>query len=131
MLFRSVYAQMGKAFPSPAIGWVKDKATWQGPALVPLSDIDTSDRDQWDASREPGKVAKLARKLRKGKSTRPAVLVRWPGAKKWIVVDGHHHFLAAEQEGHDSLLAYTGRVRSENGPWLDTASREIRTKKAA
>jgi hypothetical protein len=59
------------------------------------------------------------------------VLVRWPGAKQWVVVDGHHHVLAAEQEGRDSLLAYTGRVSREAGPWANTASQEIRSKKAA
>jgi hypothetical protein len=126
-----VYAQMRKAFPAKAIGWVEDDAAWQGPQQVPLSQIDTSDRDQWDASRQPGKVARIVRKLRRGRKPRPAVLVRWPGAKKWVIVDGHHHFLAAEQEGRESLLAYAGHVASEHGAWDTTASQEIRTKKAA
>ena len=127
-----VYAQMAKAFPASAISWVKDKATWSGPQQVPLDQVDMSDKDQWDASREPGKVARIARKMRRGKKpSRPAVLVRWPGSDKDVAVDGHHHILAAQQAGQHFIWAYVGHVDSEKGPWLSTASREIRTRKAA
>jgi hypothetical protein len=132
-----VYAQMARAFPAPAISWVKDKAAWSGPQRVPLSRVDMADRGEWDASRpqDAGKVAKIARKMRRaaksGKQPRPAVLVRWPGSGKDVAVDGHHHILAAEKAGQEFIWAYVGRVAGEKGPWLDTASREIRSSKAA
>ena len=91
-----------------------------------------SDRAQWDASREPGKVARIVSKMRRGKKPpRPAVLVRWPGSQKDVAVDGHHHILAAEQDGQHFVWAYVGHVDAEDGPWLSTASREIRGKRAA
>jgi hypothetical protein len=103
--------------------------------MVPLDQVDMSDKDQWDASSEPDKVAKIARKMRralkKGQHPRAVVLIRWPGSDKDVVVDGHHHVLAAEQDGQHFIWAYVGHVDSEDGPWLDTAAREIRTKKAA
>ena len=129
----SVYAQMSRAFPASAIAWVKTTA-WQAAQMVPLDQVDMSDKDQWDASRpaDAGKVTRIARKMRRGKKPlRPAVLVRWPGSQKDVVVDGHHHILAAQQSGQHFIWAYVGHVDSEKGPWLSTASREIRTRKAA
>jgi len=130
-----VYAQMSKAFPAPAIGWVKDSASWTGPQQVPLDQVDMSDKDQWDASHEPGKVAKIAAKMRRalgrGGHPKPAVLVRWPGSQKDVIVDGHHHVLAAQQDGQHFIWAYVGHVDSEKGPWNTTAAREIRARKAA
>jgi len=130
-----VYSQMARAFPASAIGWVKDSATWQGPQQVPLDQIDMSDRDQWDASKEPGKVARIAAKMRRapknGQQPKPAVLVRWPGSQKDVPVDGHHHILAAVQDGQHFVWAYVGHVPQERGDWLTTASRELRGKKAA
>ena len=123
-----------KDFPLAAIGWVKDTPL-QGPQQVPLDQVDMSDRDQWDASREPGKVAKIGRKMRralkKGQQPKPAVLVRWPGSDKDVIVDGHHHVLAAEMDGQHFIWAYVGHVPQEQGDWLTTASRELRGKKAA
>jgi hypothetical protein len=132
-----VYAQMSKAFPPAAIAWVKDKAAWQGPQMVPLDQVDMADKDQWDASRpqDAGKVARIGRKMRRalknGKQPTPAVMVRWPGSGKDVIVDGHHHVLAAEQAGQHFVWAYVGHVPQEQGDWLTTASREIRAKKAA
>jgi Phage portal protein len=127
----SVYAQMSRAFPASAISWVKNTA-WESARWVPLDQVDMSDKDHWNASREPGKVAKIARKMRRGrKPPRPAVLVRWPGSQKDVPVDGHHHILAAIEDGQHFVWAYVGHVDSERGPWLSTAAREIRTRKAA
>ncbi len=131
-----VYAQMARAFPPAAISWVKD-TTWQGPQMVPLDQVDMSDKDQWDASRpqDAGKVARIAakvlRKAGKGQQPKPAVLVRWPGSQKDVPVDGHHHILAAIEAGQHFVWAYVGHVPQEQGDWLTTASREIRAKKAA
>jgi len=131
----AVYAQMAGSFPASAISWVKDKAAWSGPVRVPLDQIDMDDRDDWNASHEPGKVKKIARKMRralkKGQQPKPVVLVRWPGSDKDVIVDGHHHVLAAEQEDQHFVWAYVGHVDQERGPWLTTASREQQGKKAA
>ena len=133
----SVLAQMSKAFPASAITWVKDSATWDGPQMVPLDQVDMSDKDQWDASRpqDAGKVKRIAAKVRraagKGQQPKPAVLVRWPGSAKDVPVDGHHHILAAIEAGQHFVWAYVGHVPQEQGDWLTTASREIRTRKAA
>jgi hypothetical protein len=129
-----VYAQMSRSFPPAAISWVKD-TPFQGPQQVPLDQVDMADRAEWRASKEPGKVARVAAKMRraakKGQQPKPAVLVRWPGSGKDVIVDGHHHVLAAEADGQHFVWAYVGHVPQEKGPWLSTASREIRSKKAA
>jgi hypothetical protein len=129
----AVYAQLSDNFPAGAIKWVK-AAAWEGPMRIPLAEVDTADRDQWDASRpqdEPkiGKFrAKLRRKLARGGRPKPVVLVKWPGAGKWVIADGHHRFVAAEQEDAGWVWAYAGRVDSEKGPWLTMAASEQRRK---
>jgi HK97 family phage portal protein len=132
----AVYSQLAENFPAGSVKWVKDSA-WTGPTRVPLDEIDTRDRDQWDASRPQDKPqieklrAKLRKKLARGARPKPIILVRWPGADKWVIVDGHHRFAAAELEEQAWAWAYMGRVESEKGPWLTMAASEDRKGKAA
>ncbi len=130
-----VYAQLAKSFPPSAIAWVKDQASWSGPRMVPLSQVDTADRSEWLASKQPGEVKRLRKKLRRklasGEPSKPLVLVKAPGSAKYLIADGHHHFLAAEAEGQASARAYTGKVEAEDGPWQTMATSEKRDKAAA
>ena len=125
----AVYSQLSDDFPPGAIKWVK-QATWAGPMRVPLSEIDTRDKSEWNASRpqDQPKIAKLRRKLRaklaRGGRPKPVVLVRWPGADQWVIADGHHRFLAAEAEKQAWVWAYTGHVPQEKGDWLVMAASE-------
>ena len=116
----AVYSQLQKNWPPKAIAWVRD-AEWEGPLNVGLHHVDTHDRGDWTASHEPDRVAKMQKKLRKriaaGDHPKPVVLVRTPGSAKDLIADGHHHFLAAENEGQHAVWAYVGRVSSERGPW--------------
>lgn len=129
----AVYARLAPRFPADAIAWVRT-IRWEGPVRVPLGDVDTSDRAAWDASRDPAKVAAVQAKLRKrltdGRMPKPLVLVRWPGSTKDVIVDGHHHYEAAQAEGQHFVWGYVGHVPQERGPWLVTAAREKRGKAA-
>jgi hypothetical protein len=117
----AVYAQLVRVFPAKDLAWVNE-AQWSGPTLVPMSAIDTSDREQWVATRQPEIVAQKTAKLRKrreaGKTQlkEPIVLVEGPNGHK-VIADGHHRYLSVEQEGQDHILAYTAHVRSDEGPW--------------
>jgi len=128
-----VYAQLAPDFPPSAIRWVKS-AEWSGPGQVSIASIDTSDRDHWNASREPGVVAakrrKLRKKLAKGEKPKPVILVRRPDGKL-LIADGHHRFLAAEAEGLTSVWAYVGTVDEQDGPWNQMAMSEDRGERAA
>jgi hypothetical protein len=128
-----VYAQLAGTFPPSAIAWVKT-AEWTGPAEVPMSEIEASDRGDWRASRDPDAVAakrrKLRRKLAKGGKPRPLILVRRPSGKL-LIADGHHRFLAAEAEGLTSVWAYTGTVGEQQGPWNQMGARQERDDRAA
>ena len=129
-----VYDQLRQNFPPASVAWVKD-ASWSGPRMIPLDQVDTSDRSQWDATNEPGQLKqarkKLRRKLAAGEHSKPAVLVKSPGSAKWVIADGHHRFLAAEAEGEPGLWAYTGRVDSAKGPWQVMAASEEGRDRAA
>jgi hypothetical protein len=63
-----------------------------------------SNRDSWAASSDPDRVTKLSKELQKrlaaGDHPKRANLIRTPGSDKDIVIDGHHHLLAAEAERH-------------------------------
>lgn len=125
----AVYDQLAENFPPKAIAWVKD-ADWSGPHAVPIDHVDTDDRDSWAASDDHGRVRKFRKKLRKrlaeGRHPKPIVLVRKPGKDKDRIVDGHHHFLAAEQEGEPTVWAFVGRVPVDDGPWDETHSSQER-----
>jgi hypothetical protein len=124
-----VYSQLAKNFPPSAIAWVKD-ASWAGPKMIPLDQVDTSDRDHWDASSQPQIVARkrktLRRKLAAGEHPKPVVMVKRPGSGKYLIADGHHRFLAAEAEKQAAVWAYVGKVDAEDGPWNQMALSQVK-----
>jgi hypothetical protein len=130
----AVAAMLAKNFPPAAVKWVT-AAEWSGPSKVPLSKIDFSDRDQWDASHQPAQLGRMRAKLRKrtaaGQQMKPAVLVKTPGGGKLIVADGHHRVLAAEAEDQDWVWAYTGKVDSAHGDFETMAASEKGRDRAA
>lgn len=111
---REVYEQLLRDYPADKIGWVLG-LHWTREDL-PLDRIDWSDMDSWRASREPEKVAKLARKMGKGKADRRAVAIDRPGRSTAMVADGHHHALARRSR-HEPVPAYVGHPKSATGPW--------------
>lgn len=116
----AVFRQLARSFPRDVLGWVKD-ARWAGPRMVRLSEVETSDRADWAASHDGPMVARLRAKLRRavadGKHPRPVVLVKTPGNPELIVVDGHHHLLAALEEDREAVWAFTGRVKQGDDAW--------------
>jgi len=128
-----VYDQLSVNFPASAIAWVKP-AKWSGPRKVLVKDVDTSGRDSWDASHQPGEVAvftsKLRKRQRKDRELKPVVLVKRPGAGKLLIADGHHRFLAYEKDGQAYVWAYIGTVGSEHGKWDELALSQKRDKAA-
>ncbi len=131
---KAVYAQLAKNFGPSAIAWVKS-ATWAGPKMIPLDQVDTSDRSEWDASSEPDQLKqarkKLRRKLAAGEQPKAAVLIKVPGSAKYVIADGHHRFLAALAEEQESFRAYTGKVDAAHGDWEVMASAERGRDRAA
>lgn len=114
-----VYAQLAEDYPASSLDWVLHTA-WDGPQMVPLSQVDMSGKSTWRASHEQGKVdmfaAKIQHKQGKDKQIKPVVLVRTPGSAKNVVIDGHHRTLAYEQV-KGPVWAYIGHVSHTTGPW--------------
>jgi 8-oxo-dGTP pyrophosphatase MutT (NUDIX family) len=111
---REVYNQLAENFPADSIGWVLEQH-WTREDL-PLDRVDWSNLESWRASREPGKVAKLARRMAKGKDTKPSVAVQRPGQPTVMVADGHHHALA-HRSRHEPVPAYVAHPKRAEGPW--------------
>jgi hypothetical protein len=125
-----VYSQLAKNFPATALAWVLDEdVVWTGPALVSPSQIDTSDRDTWDATRDTAKVARIKRRYRATGKMKPVVLVRAPGDTRDAIADGRHHLLAAEDLGIP-LRAYVAHVPKRKGPWATLPSRQRRARES-
>lgn len=109
-----VYDQLLDDYPPKAVNWVKT-VQWDGPKVVPLSDLDFSNADSWNATGEPAKVAKFADKISAGQ-LKPILVVQKPGNGKLVIIDGHHRSLAYKKLGRDPL-AWVGTVPAGTGPW--------------
>ena len=107
------YTQLKEDYPEEAIAWVPQFA-WQLKD-VPLSQLDFSNAKSWRATKEPAAVAFHTVKIHEG-SKKPIILVKTPGAKKYIIVDGHHRALAYRALDED-VKAYCTNVDEKEGPW--------------
>lgn len=110
-LARRVYHQLLPDFPGPAIQWVLS-THWEGPTEVPLEKIDTSQRGEWVATREPEKV-KLHQKFIEQGTSKPIILGLIPGHEKLTILDAHHRFLAYEALARPPV-AYVGVLRPDD-----------------
>ena len=119
-----VWNQLSRNFPASSLEWVKD-ARWEGPVLLHPDQIATEDLPEWTASHDGPDVARLKRKLGRTGKLKPAVLVRTPGSLKDVIVDGHHHVLAALEAGHQ-VRAYVGHVDDAVGGWTTMSTRQHR-----
>ena len=109
----TVYLQLAANFPADSIAWVK-RASWVGPIWVPWDRVDTDDRDEWAASKQPRKVREFTRQIQDHSGhVAPSVLVQEPGKQKAFIVDGHHRALAREQLGQ-RVLAYLGNINPKD-----------------
>ena len=107
---KAVYHQLLPDFPSPSIEFVKH-TPWIGPIRVPLDSIETENRKNWVASREPEKV-QLHQKLISQGQSEPIILAKLPGHDKFFIIDAHHRFLAYEAL-QQKPLAYIGDIRPD------------------
>lgn len=115
------YNQLVREFPSPALKWVNDPGvTWYGPVNILPAQIDTDARAQWNATKEPGKVAAIKRRYKRTGKMKPIVVIRAPGADRDVICNGHHHFVAAEELGI-AVKAFVAHVPSRKGRWTSMA----------
>jgi hypothetical protein len=127
-----VYRRLAGCFPASKLGWVKDADTveWHGPAEVDADEIDTDHLEDWAADHDGPDIARLRKKAKKraaeGLHLKPVVLVRPAGSAKYVIVDGHHHALAAMKE-ELPVWAYTGVAKAKAGDWDNLHDYQDRT----
>jgi phage-related protein (TIGR01555 family) len=117
-----VFTQLLDDYPAKSLGWVL-AGHWEGPDEIDTADIDSSSRDTWRASHEP--IAPYIERIEKRGGNKPIILVRTPSNPKYIIVDGHHRFLASEQMGRP-VDAYWAEVHTDKGPWDELHSMQKR-----
>lgn len=120
----TVYRQLLADFPADRIGWVLD-LHWTK-ADLPLDRVDWSNMESWHATREPEKIAALARKMGDGKADRRAIAIDRPGKPTAMLADGHHHALA-HRARHEPVPAYVAHARQATGPWDELHSSQQRS----
>lgn len=121
-----VYDHLAEDYNEKDIQWVLH-IPWVGPVEVPLSSIDFSNKDNWQASQpeDEKEVDKFADKLADDNFSKPIVLVNNPSNdNKMMVVDGHHRALAAAKNG-TPVVAYVGQIGTNRGPWDKLHSKQV------
>ena len=104
----AVMAQLQENFPDQALEWVP-QATWSGPELVPLDQIDFHDMESWSAWHETDRVEHFEHIIRDGGDVNPVVMIKVPGHEHYRAVDGHHRTLACLRLNRP-VLAWVGVV---------------------
>lgn len=129
----ALLAELAEDYPPEALDWLRT-ARVSGPHLVPLADIDWSDRHTWTSYKQPRKCGKfmkhLAQKTSDGERLKPALIVA-AGGKQPFIGDGHHRSLvqllaAARGEGEPGVWAYTAKVDDDEGPWDTMHDKQLR-----
>lgn len=124
-----VYDHLAEDYEEKDIQWVLH-IPWVGPVEVPLTSIDFSNKDNWQATQEEDEVGKFAEKQQDGFS-KPIVLVNNPSNdNKMEIVDGHHRALAALQN-NTPVAAYVGQIGTNRGPWDKLHSKQVGKKEGS
>ena len=121
---QEVKLQLARDYPPGALGWVDDIQWGKAPQLVPLRQIDMTDGDtNWALARKDKlKIAAFVARIRAG-TRKPIVLIRHPGSKLLLAVDGHTRCLASAALGQP-VTAWVGTAKTATGPWASVHSRK-------
>jgi hypothetical protein len=121
-----VFDQLAQDYHDKDIQFVK-QIPWVDKSEVPLSSIDFSNKDNWQASKEPDQVQMFVDKIKDG-FDKPIILVNNPSNNnKMQVVDGHHRSLAYLQLNRP-VPAYVGQIGQDRGPWDKLHAKQVGTK---
>jgi hypothetical protein len=121
-----VYNQLADDYKAKDIKFVL-QIPWLDQSMVPLSSIDFSNKDNWQATQEEDKVQEFADKITDG-FEKPIILVNnKSNNNKMQIVDGHHRALAYLKLGQ-AAHAYVGLIGSDRGPWDKLHSKQVATK---
>jgi hypothetical protein len=129
---QEVFDHLAQDYNDKDIQWVLH-LPWTGPRDVPLTSIDFSNKDNWQAAQPSDQehVDMFAEKMQNDNMTKPIILVNAPSAdSKMMIVDGHHRALAALQNG-TPVPAYIGEVGRLNGPWKALHSKQVGKKQGS
>lgn len=112
----TVYSQLAEDYKPKDIEFIKH-IPWTGPQEVPLSSIDFSNKDNWQASSDPNEIQRFVDKITNDNYDKPIILFNNPSNdNKFQIGDGHHRALAYLQLGQP-IPAYIGQIGSDSGPW--------------
>jgi len=115
---QTIYDLVSDDYRTKDIEWILS-VPWLGPVEVPLTSIDSTNKDRWQASQpeDADHVQHFLDKLQAGEQLKPIILVNNPSNdSKMLIVDGHHRFLAYLMAGVPAV-AYVGQVGSHMGDW--------------
>lgn len=112
---QSVYEQLEEDYGKKYLSWVK-AAEWSGPTDVPLDEVSTVNRRNWEAMQDLDHVKDFLSQVKDG-SVKPIILVNEPNNDKMMIADGHHRFLAAEKLNMP-VKAYIATVGGVGGDWV-------------
>lgn len=119
-----VRAQLGGDYPAKALAWI-GTLTWTGPVQVPLTQIDwAAGPADWQAAAADKAKIKAFRARIRGGWRKPVILVRRPGSRLLLVVDGHGRCTASKGL-NTPVTAYVGTATTPAGPWDDVHSRQF------
>lgn len=122
-----VYNHLASDYKESDIQWVLH-IPWIGPVEVPLTSLDFSNKDNWQATQDEGEVDRFADKMSKDAFSKPIVVVNNPSNdNKMEIVDGHHRALAALQN-NAPVAAYVGQVGTDRGPWDKLHAKQVGSK---
>ena len=129
---KKLLKQLHKNFPDTAVSFIDSPAVHVKKTRVTPSAVDWENRNEWRATREPGKVKETRKDIKKGKE-KPVVMVERPGKDSLMIMDGHHHSEAYTQligqgkmpDRAKDFPAYVIKVNREKGPWDEAHNRQI------
>lgn len=113
--------QESEDFPSGAIAWMYH-ADWVGPIEVPVDHVEF-DSNMMDGI-SPKKVQHFSDRIKSGKKLKPVILVKTSGSDKLQLADGHHRFLADEENGKN-VLAFVGTVSDSETGWKNMHTQQV------
>jgi hypothetical protein len=138
----ALVSQLSKSFHPRDLEWLQDPHVKVEKRPVAPNQIDWDHREEWQATREPGKVKDKRKDIKHG-DMKPVAFVDRPHSDNLMVMDGHHHAEAYTQlmgkprndqpksvRNMTGMPGYVIHVNKTNGPWDTLHNRQEHNKNA-